>query len=68
MYVYFTTIENNMNTRNYLKCFCLFQRRELESKQVAAEDARLVQESLRYEVTTARIDDEVAEQARSVRL
>jgi hypothetical protein len=25
MYVYFTTIENNMNTRNYLNCFCLFR-------------------------------------------
>ncbi|CAB3981305.1 Gamma-tubulin complex component 6 [Paramuricea clavata] len=39
-------------------------RKELETKQAAAEDARLVRESLRYEVTTARVDDQIAEQAR----
>lgn len=36
----------------------------LESKQAAEEDARIARTSLRYEVTTAKVDDEIAEQAR----
>lgn len=42
-----------------------FQRKQLESKQAAEENARLLRASLQYEVTTAKVDDQIAEKARS---
>lgn len=42
-----------------------FQRKEVEKKQATEEDNRMARASSRYEVTTAKIDEEIAEQARS---
>ncbi|XP_028414465.1 gamma-tubulin complex component 6-like [Dendronephthya gigantea] len=39
-------------------------RKEFERKEAAEEDKRIARTSLKYEVTTAKIDDEIAEQAR----